>query len=97
MFLTILEDGGKINRLRCELAMRTRQVKQPVGEKVLPQLDSCDFKSLPSRLINRHRESNFLVKLESLEFKGYIVGQYHNITESRNYRFLPYPIYIYIF
>ena len=47
MFLTILEDSDKITRFWCELTMRTRHVKLPVGETVLPQFNSRDFKSLP--------------------------------------------------
>ena len=51
MFLTILEDSGKTTRLWCALTMQTRHVKLPVGETILSQFNSCDFKSLPLRLI----------------------------------------------
>ena len=58
MFVNILEDGGKISRISGKLTTRTRSVKLPVGEIILPQLNSCDFKSLLLRLINRHRKAN---------------------------------------
>ena len=45
MFLTFLEDRGKITRLWCELTKQTRHVKLPVGETILPQFNSCDFKA----------------------------------------------------
>ena len=51
MFLTILQDRGKIIRLWCELTMQTRHVKLPVGETILPQFNSCDFKSFPLKRI----------------------------------------------
>ena len=51
MFLTILQDSGKITRLWCELTIQARYVKLPVGETNLPHFKSSDFKSLPLKLI----------------------------------------------
>ena len=74
MFLTILEDSGKITRLWCEFLMRKRHVKLPVGETVLPQFNSCDFKSLPLRLIIVIAKKTFRRNWSLLDSKGVSFG-----------------------
>ena len=69
MFLTILEDGGKISRFWGELTMRTHHVKL-LWEKQSSLNSIPAILSFPLRLINGHRESNFQGKLEFLGFKN---------------------------
>ena len=76
MFLTILEDEGKITRIWDELTTRKRHVKTAHGSNTLAStpeiLRICPWD------INRHHEANFHAKLESLKFKEYLVGYQRN-------------------
>ena len=70
MFLTILQDSGKMTRLWYELTIQTRHVKLSVGETILPQFNSCDFKSLPLRLIILIAKQTFRGNWRLLNSKG---------------------------
>ena len=88
MFLTILEESGKLTKLCSELTMRTRHVKLPVGETFFPQFNSCDFKSLPLRLIIVIVKQTFRRHWSLLNSKGRL---YRSALEEYQYLWFQRP------
>ena len=85
MFLNILEDDGQIIRLWHELTMQTCHIKLLVGETVLPVPNSYNFKRLPLRLINHHREANFQEKLKYLWIQRLYCSDLRNMRYKHSF------------